>query len=76
MDIIDELIENGSVTSRPALNVSLYDYSSSNSLRRSDMEDGVYIVQVVQGGAADKPACNKAIVSSVLMARKSAHQPK
>ena len=54
MDIINELIENGSVTSRPALNVSLYDYSSSNSLRRSDMEDGVYIVQVVQGGAADK----------------------
>lgn len=54
IDIINELIQNGSVTSRPALNVSLYDYNSSQSLGRSNMEDGVYIVQVVQGGAADK----------------------
>lgn len=54
LDIIDELIENGSVTSRPALNVSLYDYNSSSNPNRSNMEDGVYIVQVVQGGAADK----------------------
>lgn len=54
LDIIDELIENGSVTSRPALNVSLYDYSSGQSLGNSDMQDGVYIVQVVQGGAGDQ----------------------
>ena len=54
LDIINELIENGSVTSRPALNVSLYDYSSGQSLGNSDMQDGVYIVQVVQGGAGDQ----------------------
>lgn len=54
LDIIDELIENGSVTSRPALNVSLYDYSSGQSFGNSDRQDGVYIVQVVQGGAGDQ----------------------
>ena len=54
IDIIDELIENGSVTSRPALNVSLYDYASGQSFGGSSMEDGVYIVQVVPQGAADK----------------------
>lgn len=54
IDIINELIQNGSVTSRPALNVSLYDYSASQNLSRSDMEDGVYIVQVVKGGAGDQ----------------------
>lgn len=29
-DVITELMQNGSVTSRPALNVSLYDYTSNN----------------------------------------------
>ena len=59
LDIINELIENGSVTSRPALNVSLYDYSSSQSFGNSEMQDGVYIVQVVQGGAGDKAGLQK-----------------
>ena len=59
LDIINELIENGSVTSRPALNVSLYDYSSNQSFGNSEMQDGVYIVQVVQGGAGDKAGLQK-----------------
>lgn len=54
-EIIDELIENGSVTSRPVLGVSLYDVSSSSQYyRQSEYEEGVYIVQIVEGGAADK----------------------
>lgn len=53
-DIITELMQNGSVTSRPALNVSLYDYSSDNQNGSSKYKDGCYIVQVVKNGAADK----------------------
>ena len=53
-DIITELMQNGSVTSRPALNVSLYDYSSNNQGQYSKYEDGCYIVQIVKNGAADK----------------------
>lgn len=53
-DVITELMQNGSVTSRPALNVSLYDYTSSNQSSNSKYEDGCYIVQVVKNGAADK----------------------
>ena len=53
-DIITELMQNGSVTSRPALNVSLYDYTSSNQTQNSKYEDGCYIVQIVKNGAADK----------------------
>ena len=53
-DIITELMQNGSVTSRPALNVSLYDYSASNQGQNSKYPDGCYIVQVVKNGAADK----------------------
>ena len=53
-DIITELMENGSVTSRPALNVSLYDYTSNNQGQYSKYEDGCYIVQIVKNGAADK----------------------
>ena len=53
-DIITELMQNGSVTSRPALNVSLYDYTSNNQSSNSKYEDGCYIVQVVKNGAADK----------------------
>ncbi len=51
-DIITDLMENGSVTTRPALNVSLYDYSSNNS--SSTYKDGCYIVQIIKGGAADE----------------------
>lgn len=53
-DIITELMQNGSVTSRPALNVSLYDYTSNNQGQYSKYEDGCYIVQIVKNGAADK----------------------
>ena len=53
-DVITELMQNGSVTSRPALNVSLYDYTSNNQSSNSKYEDGCYIVQVVKNGAADK----------------------
>ena len=53
-DIITELMENGSVTSRPALNVSLYDYTLKNQGQYSKYEDGCYIVQIVKNGAADK----------------------
>lgn len=53
-DIITELMQNGSVTSRSALNVSLYDYTSNNQGQYSKYEDGCYIVQIVKNGAADK----------------------
>lgn len=59
-DVIDQLISNGSVTNRPALGVSLYDYSKSSNNSNyymsddSDKEDGVYIVQIVSGGAAEE----------------------
>lgn len=53
-DIITELMQNGSVTSRPALNVSLYGYTSNNQGQYSKYEDGCYIVQIVKNGAADK----------------------
>lgn len=53
-DIITELMQNGSVTSRPALNVSLYDYTSNNQGQYSKYGDGCYIVQIVKNGAADK----------------------
>lgn len=53
-DTITELMQNGSVTSRPALNVSLYDYTSNNQGQYSKYEDGCYIVQIVKNGAADK----------------------
>ena len=42
------------ITPRPALNVSLYDYTSSNQTQNSKYEDGCYIVQIVKNGAADK----------------------
>ena len=53
-DVITELMQNGSVTSRPALNVSLYDYTSNNQAQKSKYKDGCYIVQIVRNGAADK----------------------
>ncbi len=56
MDVIEELMANGTVTNRPALNVSLYDYTSQSSYyySQSDYETGCYIVQIIRGGAADK----------------------
>ncbi len=56
-DIIDQLISNGSVTNRPVLGISLYDYTSNSNYYMGDSsnkEEGVYIVQVVSGGAADQ----------------------
>ena len=53
-DVITELMQYGSVTSRPALNVSLYDYTSNNQAQNSKYKDGCYIVQIVRNGAADK----------------------
>lgn len=55
-DVINELIKNGKVTNRAALNVSLYDYTkdSSNYYLGKDQKEGCYIVQVVNNGAADK----------------------
>ena len=53
-DVITELMQNGSVTSRPALKVSLYDYTSNNQAQNSKYKDGCYIVQIVRNGAADK----------------------
>jgi serine protease Do len=49
VDVLQELIENGAVTNRPKLNVSLQDVTSSYS----NLEPGVYIAQITEGGAAD-----------------------
>lgn len=55
LDIINELIKNGSVTNRPALNLSLYDYNGESYYQQSeDLAPGCYIVQIVKGGAADQ----------------------
>ncbi len=55
LETIEELIQNGTVTNRPALNVSLYDYKNSNSYYYTDdREEGCYIVQIIKGGAAHK----------------------
>lgn len=55
--IIEDLKTNGHVTSRPYLNVSLQDIPADSyymSGSREPLEAGVYIVQVVPGGAAEK----------------------
>ena len=49
--VLEELIQNGKVTSRPVLNVSLTEYGG-DSQYGYQMEPGVYIVQVVDGGTA------------------------
>ncbi len=57
LDTIEEIIENGSVSSenKAALNVSLSDSTSSSSYYFNDStEEGCYIVQIVEGGAADQ----------------------
>lgn len=54
-DIIDELIANGEVTSRPTLGVSLYNVEDEMIASQLGVDStGVYIVQIVDGGAADK----------------------
>ena len=56
IEVINELIENGAVTNRPDLNVTLYDYTARSSYyySRNSYESGCYIVQIVYGGAADE----------------------
>ncbi|MGM9961185.1 MAG: S1C family serine protease [Allobaculum sp.] len=54
-NVIQELIENGRVTSRPVLNVTLQQVSDAAYFgQSSDLQPGVYIVQVVEGGTADR----------------------
>ena len=54
-DIIDELISNGSVTSRPTLGVSLYNVNDQATAAQLGVDkEGVYIVQIVDDGCADK----------------------
>ncbi|MBB5182920.1 S1C family serine protease [Catenisphaera adipataccumulans] len=51
--VVNELIANGKVTSRPSLGATLYDYSQDSNYYYSDStESGVYIVQLTKGGAA------------------------
>lgn len=52
IDILNDLVANGTVTTRPALNVSLYDHTASS--QDSQYPSGVYIVQIIDGGAADQ----------------------
>lgn len=53
--IIDDLVAHGKVTSRPLLNVSLQDVSNSSYYGQNrNIEPGVYIAQIVQGGTADE----------------------
>ena len=54
LPILDELIENGHVVSRPALNLSLYDVQSNRDSDSLNLKEGVYVVQIVPNGAADK----------------------
>ena len=51
LPVLDDLAKHGRVTNRPALNLSLSNFSSSSY---SGAKSGVYIVQIVPGGAADK----------------------
>lgn len=54
-DIIADLMAGKTSENRAALNVSLYDYDSRSEYYLSeDMEEGVYIMQVFEGGAAEK----------------------
>lgn len=53
--VIQELIQNGRVTSRPVLNVTLQNIESSAFMgEETEIKPGVYIVQVVDGGTADR----------------------
>lgn len=53
--VIDDLVRDGTVTSRPVLNVSLQEISDHGYYsQNSNLEPGVYIVQVTPGGTADE----------------------
>lgn len=53
--IIEDLIRDGKVTSRPMLNVSLQDIKDTTYYGQNrELQPGVYVVQLVQGGTADK----------------------
>lgn len=52
--VIQELIQNGRVTSRPVLNVTLQNIEDNNIYGDTDIEPGVYVVQVIEGGTADR----------------------
>ena len=55
IDIIDDLMSGKESGQRPALNVSLYDYDNQSRYYLNEgMEQGVYIMQVFEGGAAEK----------------------
>lgn len=55
LSVIEDLMENGTVTSRPMLNVSLQDITDSQYYGQNrNLEPGVYIVQIVEGGTADE----------------------
>jgi serine protease Do len=51
VDIINDLIANGVVTTRAALNASLQNLTSNPF---SNSSSGCYIVQIIEGGAADQ----------------------
>lgn len=51
--VLNDLIAHGQVTSRAALNVSLQDITQQTSAYYN-LEPGCYVVQVVEGGAADQ----------------------
>lgn len=54
-NVIEDLVKDGKVTSRPMLNVSLQDIADSQYYGQNrTLEPGVYIVQIVQGGTADQ----------------------
>lgn len=51
--VIDDLVRDGKVTSRPVLNVSLQEIGDNSFYgQNSGLEPGVYIVQVTPGGTA------------------------
>lgn len=52
-NVIDDLVSEGKVTSRPVLGVSLQDITDS-LFSSSDLTPGVYIVQIVPDGTADR----------------------
>lgn len=52
--IITDLKEHGTVISRAYLNVTLSNVTNNSIFASSDLEPGVYIAQIVEGGAADK----------------------
>lgn len=53
--IIEDLESNGKVTTRPVLNVSLQEIQDATYFGQNrQLEPGIYIVQVIEGGTADR----------------------